>query len=85
MDNTYWTRLICVQLYQHDVDDPADEVEERKFPLGPDVVEECQAVVDMHLLDNNDQDWSPLFEPNDYNQIHGPLSIKDHQLSNEDL
>ena len=42
-------------------------MEERKFPLGPDVVEECQAVVDMHLLDNNDQDWSPLFEPNDYN------------------
>ena len=58
---------------------------ERKFPLGPDVVEECQAVVDLQQQDNNEQEWSPLFEPNDFNQTHGPLVIKEYQLSNEDL
>ena len=85
LDNTYWTRLICVSQYHHDVGELAAQIEDRKFPLGPDVVEECQAVVDLQQQDNNEQEWSPLFEPNDFNQNNGPLLIKEYQLSNEDL
>ena len=41
--HTYWSRLVTVG---------ADELEqERKWPLGPDIVEECQAVANMEEVD----------------------------------
>ena len=41
--NTYWSRLVTVG---------AGELEqERKWPLGPDIVEECQAVANMEEVD----------------------------------
>ena len=54
---------------------------ERKWPLGPDVVEECTAVAAMDEQD----DWSPLFEPNRFNEEHKPLILTDYLLSEEEL
>ena len=40
--------------------------EDKKWPLGPDIVEECDAVAN---LDPTEEDsWSPLFEPTDFNK-----------------
>ena len=51
---------------------------ERKFPMGPDVIEECKAVTEMAAV--SDSDWSPLFEPHDFNEEHGPLDIESYRL-----
>ena len=37
--NLYWTRLMCIENYEQD--------QERKWPLGPDIVEECQAIANL--------------------------------------
>ena len=37
--NIYWTRLMCIENYEQD--------QERKWPLGPDIAEECQAVANL--------------------------------------
>ena len=41
--NLYWTRLMVIENYEAD--------HERKWSLGPDLVEECQAVVELPLSD----------------------------------
>ena len=41
--NLYWTRLMSIEDFEDDKD--------RKWPIGPDVVEECQAVADMEQID----------------------------------
>ena len=56
---------------------------DRKFPLGPDVVEECRAVD--RLQPGNEDDWAPFFDPEDFNKRHGPLLLKDHALPQDDL
>ena len=40
----------------------------RKFKLGPDLVEECMAVIQMP--DDDQSDWQPIFEPHDFNEQH---------------
>ena len=40
----------------------------RKFKLGPDLVEECMAVIQMP--DDDQSDWQPIFEPHDFNERH---------------
>jgi len=57
------------------------EVVERKWALGPDIVEECTAVA---ALEEQDA-WSPLFEPNSFNEEHKPLLLADYLLSEEEL
>ena len=57
--------------------------EERKWPLGPDIVEECQAVSNMEPVDEDR--WTPLFEPTDFNNQHQPLEIENYKLSEADL
>ena len=36
-----------------------------KWPMGPDIVEECQALTELQR-DGEDQ-WKPLFDPTDFN------------------
>ena len=55
--------MICVENYEKKND--------RKRPLGPDIVEECQAV--SRLEEAKSDNWEPLFEPNSFNTRHGPL------------
>ena len=57
--------------------------EERKFPLGPDLVEECLAVTSIES--GSSEEWNPLFDPVAFNEAHGPLETKDYKLPPEDL
>ena len=57
--------------------------EENKWPLGPDIIEECQAVAT--LPQNEEDTWSPDFEPYDFNAAHGPLTIENYRLSRDAL
>ena len=49
----YWTRLMLIEDYQVDL--------HRKFELGPDVIEECQAIEEQEKVDP--MEWEPVFEP----------------------
>ena len=49
------------------------------WPMGPDIVEECLAVA--ALPRDVDERWSPLFEPAEFNEEHGPLLVDDYRLS----
>ena len=71
----YWTRLMRVQDYEVEL--------ERKFPLGPDVVEECKTVASIQLAEDND--WKALFDPEAFNKEYGPLLMEKYQLSQSDL
>ena len=73
--NLYWTRLMST--------DTLDLDQERKWPIGPDAVEECQAVADVPPDDCDD--WSPLFDPHKFNAEYGPLEIENYRLPPEDL
>ena len=73
--NLYWTRLMSIGDF---------EVEQaRKWQLGPDLIEECQAVVDMEAVDPDE--WEPLFDPHKFNVDHGPLKLEQYRLPQEDL
>ena len=63
--------------------DTFDAHQERKYPIGPDAVEECQAVADVPPDDCDD--WSPLFDPHKFNDEYGPLEIENYRLPPEDL
>ena len=71
----YWTRLMLITKYECH--------EERKWPLGPDIIEECQAVA--NLPDMDQDTWCPGFEPNEFNAAHGPLQIDKYRLTNDEL
>ena len=73
--NLFWTRLMII--------DGFEQGQERKWPLGPDLIEECQAVANLPAVDPDD--WKPLFEPTDYNEAHGPLEIEGNKLSSEEM
>ena len=51
---------------------------ERKWPLGPDIVEECQGVVELPL--GNEVGKGILFDPYVFNEEHGPLRCEDNRL-----
>ena len=53
------------------------------YPLGPDIVEECQAVA--QLSRDSVANWAPLFEPGMFNEAHGPLTVADYGLSQDGL
>ena len=68
--NTYWTRLVAVGVEELG--------QELKWPLGPDIVEECQAVGNM---DDVGQDgWAPLYDPAEFNNEHQPLTLDGYRL-----
>ena len=55
-----WSRLVTIG---------ADEPEqERKWPFGPDIVDECQAVASLEAVDP--ERWAPLFDPSSFNEEH---------------
>ena len=54
-----------------------------RWPLGPDIVEECSAVADLPVVEQDD--WAPLFEPHDFAEEHGPLELDNYMLPQEDL
>ena len=53
------------------------------WPLGPDIVEECNGVSALEL--DNSENWSPVFEPTDFNEAHGPLKLQSYRLSTDEL
>ena len=53
------------------------------WPLGPDIVEECQAVDELPKVDMDQ--WQLHFEPNDFNNEHGPLTLDSYRLSQDDM
>ena len=71
----YWTRLMVLEGYETG--------QERKWPLGPDVVEECQAVE--QLPEARQHEWEPLFEPADFNEQHGPLELDRYRLTSAEM
>ena len=75
--NLYWSRLDSIERYASD--QIAVEGDQYKKPLVPDVLEEVQTV---ESLDRADVDqWRPLFEPNEFNEEHGPLLLVDYQIN----
>ena len=70
-----WSRLISVHQFEME--------ESRMWPVGPDIVEECQSVA--ALPRDSSSNWAPLFEPVDFNETHGPLNVEYYRLSPEDL
>ena len=53
------------------------------FSLGPDIIEECQAVA--AIPPDGGYGWTPLFEPTEFNDEHGPLHVASYQLSTVQL
>ncbi len=54
---------------------------DRKYDLGPDIVEECNAVAALE----EQPDWDPLFEPTSFNENHKPLTVQGYKLAEEEL
>jgi len=71
----YWTRLLVIEDYEPGQD--------RKWPMGPDVFEECEAVARLPAVDPDN--WHPLFEPTEFTQAHQPLLVEQYRLSPADL
>ena len=71
----FWTRLMAIDGYEAG--------QERKWPLGPDIVEECQAVEQLPAVDEDE--WAPLFEPAEFNVAQGPLTLDGYRLSSTEL
>ena len=51
--NLFWTRLIRIEGYESG--------HSRKYKMGPDIVEECVAVIQMP--EPHEPQWKPIFEP----------------------
>ena len=61
-----------------------DDVEqERKWSLPDDIIEECHAVEQLAV--DEDERTTPLFEPTDFKVEHGPLELDRFKLSAEEL
>ena len=73
--NLYWTRLMVIKDYEAH--------HERKWPLGPDLVEECLSVTELEL--DGESHWETLFDPLKFNEDHGPLLLEQYRLNNEEL
>ena len=71
----YWTRLMKVDDFESGLD--------RKWPMGPDIVEECRTVSNFQLSDQ--VRWTPFFDPDEFNKTNGPLLVKDYSLPQADL
>ena len=80
--NLYWTRLMQVEGFEPSMETDGDH-QPYRWPLGPDIVEECSAVAAMPAVDPDD--WVPLFEPNDFVEANGLLEIEQYRLPSEDL
>ena len=73
--NLYWTRLMTIDGFEAGLD--------RKIPIGPDLVEECQTVMDLPPVDPDV--WAPTFDPTDFNEKNRPLYIDDYKMSEPEL
>ena len=56
---------------------------ERKWPLAPDIIEECQAVEQQST--SEEDTWAPIFEPTDFKEEHGLLELEKYRLTPEEL
>ena len=74
-DKLFWTRLMVIHDYEAD--------HQRKYLMGPDIIEECQEVAALPAIEADL--WVPLFEPHSYNEEHGPLTLDASKLSQEQL
>ena len=63
--------------------DNFQEEEERRWPLGPDVADECEAVASLPEVDPSE--WVPLFEPTSFSSDNAPLEVDRFRLSAEEL
>ena len=55
----------------------------RKWPLGRDIIEELKDVAELPEVDL--ENWTTLFDPEKFNEMHGPLLLKDYMLSKAEL
>lgn len=80
--NLYWTRLITVEGF---VPSPGILADDQRFrwPLGPDIVEECNAVADLPAVEPGE--WAPLFDPQRFAEEHRPLELEQYRLPQEDI
>ena len=62
----YWSRLIRVANFEAG--------QERKWPLGPDIIEECEAVA--AIPGDGPAGWRARFDPVEFNEVHGPLELE---------
>ena len=53
------------------------------WPLGQDIIEECKTVDSLREV--HMEHWDPLFDPYDFNNKHGPLSLEKYRLTKEEL
>ena len=63
--------------------DDCEVDQERKYPIGPDAIEECHAVAD--IPPDDCEDWNPLFDPHKFIDEYGPLEIEKYRFKPEDL
>ena len=77
--NCFWTRLIAVEGFQA----VRDDEDAYKWPIGPEILEECNAVAELPQVDANS--WEPLFDHNQFQEQNGPLEIEKFRLPQEDL
>ena len=72
----YWSRFIVVDHFEQGAD--------RKFALAPDIIEELEVLKD-HGLNEDNVEWQPYFDPDEFTKKNQPLSIERFKLSNEEL
>jgi len=73
--NLYWTRVISMEGFR--------DGEQERHELGPDVAAEME---EMHLLDGDElPEWTPLFDPQRFQQEHPQLLLQDWQLSQDEF
>lgn len=77
--NVNWTRVIAVQGFEA----LQEEEDQYKWPLGPDVVEQCNIVAELPA--EGDEAWNALFDPNAFNELNKPLEFEKYRLPQEDL
>ena len=80
--NLYWTRLISIEGFEPSPDILADD-QRFRWPLGPDIVEECNSVADLPADEPNE--WAPLFDPQQFADENRPLELERYRLPQEDI
>ena len=73
--NLYWSRLMSIDEYETGL--------ARKWPLGKDIIEELHDVAELAEVDL--ANWTPLFDPEKFNEVHGPLLLSNYMLSKAEL
>ena len=72
----YWSQLIVLDNFEVDVN--------RKHALAPDIVEELEQMW-TEGVEGDEDEWRPLFDPDDFTQANQPLSLDRFRLTEDEL